>query len=70
MKAQADGSRPVLLPRRRRASASSSGGSCDASWRALAQAGTPESRRYRLVGVVNDQEVTPPSDVVTIAIAD
>lgn len=38
--------------------------------RPLAQPGTAEVRRYRLTGVLNDQEVTPPSDIVSITIAD
>jgi hypothetical protein len=37
--------------------------------RPLLQAGTSELRRYRLVGVVHDQEVTPPSDVASIAVS-
>lgn len=38
--------------------------------RPLAQPGVPEVRRYRLTGVVHDQEVTPPSDTVSITVAD
>lgn len=38
--------------------------------RPLAARGVPEVRRYRVVGVVADREVTPPSDTVAISIAD
>lgn len=37
--------------------------------RPVAQPGASEVRRYRLVGVVNDQEVTPPSDIASISVA-
>lgn len=36
--------------------------------RALLVPGAAEERRYRLVGVVDDKEVTPPSDVASIAV--
>ena len=38
--------------------------------RPLSQPGMPELRRYRVIGVVDDREVTPPSDVVQISIGD
>ncbi len=38
--------------------------------RPLAQPGTAELRRYRLIGVANDEEVTPPSDIVSITVAE
>jgi hypothetical protein len=38
--------------------------------RPLAQPGTAELRRYRLIGVANDVEVTPPSDIVSITVSD
>lgn len=37
--------------------------------RPIAQPGSSEVRRYRLIGVVDDREVTPPSDIVSISIA-
>lgn len=36
--------------------------------RPLMQPGTGEVRRYRLVGVVDDREVTPPSDIASISL--
>ena len=38
--------------------------------RPLDKPGVPEVRRYRVVGVVDDREVTPPSDVVQISVGD
>lgn len=38
--------------------------------RPLERPGQPEQRRYRVVGVIDDREVTPPSDIVQITIAD
>ena len=38
--------------------------------RPLSKQGVPEVRRYRVVGVVDDREVTPASDVVQITVID
>lgn len=38
--------------------------------RPLEKPGVAEQRRYRVVGVINDQEVTPVSDVVSVTIGD
>jgi len=38
--------------------------------RPLDKPGVPEVRRYRVVGVVDDREVTPHSDVVQISVGD
>ena len=34
----------------------------------LRQQGVPEAREYRLIGVVNDEDVGSPSDIVTVTV--
>ena len=38
--------------------------------RPLEKPGVPEQRRYRVIGVIDDTEVTPASDVVSVTVSD
>ena len=38
--------------------------------RPLEKPGVPEQRRYRVIGVIDDAEVTPASDVVSVTVSD